>query len=655
MADTQQANQTVQPAIINGRRRAVRMSMSLRIREYIRRNFWATGNPLNSPSVVFATPNATTPSATDATAKPQGEKVTIADDNVSTTSSTSDLKHTFGGLHTPLAKPPTKPTTPASSIHGLRNDCKLLDARYTKRGDVLLTESSTPFASHAAAIVNAYDEFADYALVVTRRFSADNQLEKTELKIQSPHVLKALHDVVKVPGYNDGKNFYPDNPVDVGDGKTLIVNDPPALVYHYRRELDAWANDKTANAGTGRSEQERLHVSYLLTYLQLALGPLIKSCEDHLANGLLRFEHLFMVFRPGDLVYESSSDQLYFFRSAKLDSQHLCMTLECEGVSYDGGSGVDKSKKLGKVEHKIMISMFGTTRSVTSLTAYPVKLHPERKKLEGRLKARAQRFLDLRGVHVMQHVEKGRVVVDCKMFMKRRVDDKKNPMSPIWIMEKCKCLCGTCAKGKVEEDRDVGHEVKVISEREMLLCPSEVRGFNLGNHRWEKFRIDDLAQVQWTEGALGNLVMEDLQKKLILGMVQSPVFMGGKADDVLSWKGQGLVVLLHGNPGTGKTLTAECICEHLKRPLYLVSAGELGEDAASVDRALKNILDLSCRWNAIILLDEADVFLEERNSTDIARNNLVAGKSTPFGIAMFSPAPSFHPSSPKAFPSALLT
>lgn len=31
-------------------------------------------------------------------------------------------------------------------------------------------------------------------------------------------------------------------------------------------------------------------------------------------------------------------------------------------------------------------------------------------------------------------------------------------------------------------------------------------------------------------------------------------------------------------------------------------------------------------WKAVILIDEADVFLEERSAHDIVRNNFVAGK-----------------------------
>lgn len=84
------------------------------------------------------------------------------------------------------------------------------------------------------------------------------------------------------------------------------------------------------------------------------------------------------------------------------------------------------------------------------------------------------------------------------------------------------------------------------------------------------------------------------------------------------------IAVLHGPPGTGKTLTAEGISELLKCPLYMVSAGELGTDSRVLEGELQRILDICHAWGAILLLDEADVFLEKRNMHDIHRNALVS-------------------------------
>lgn len=51
-----------------------------------------------------------------------------------------------------------------------------------------------------------------------------------------------------------------------------------------------------------------------------------------------------------------------------------------------------------------------------------------------------------------------------------------------------------------------------------------------------------------------------------------------------------------------------------------VSAGELGTTTEKLETALKDILDVASVWNAVVLIDEADIFLEKRGDNDIKRN-----------------------------------
>lgn len=83
-------------------------------------------------------------------------------------------------------------------------------------------------------------------------------------------------------------------------------------------------------------------------------------------------------------------------------------------------------------------------------------------------------------------------------------------------------------------------------------------------------------------------------------------------------------MLLCGPPGVGKTLTAESVAEHLRRPLYKVGAGDLGITARSVENCLNLALKLCSHWGAVLLIDEADVFMEARTANNIQRNELVS-------------------------------
>lgn len=51
----------------------------------------------------------------------------------------------------------------------------------------------------------------------------------------------------------------------------------------------------------------------------------------------------------------------------------------------------------------------------------------------------------------------------------------------------------------------------------------------------------------------------------------------------------------------------------------------MGIDAKSVEKSLGEAFEMAAKWNAIILLDEADVFLEARRVNDLQRNSLVSG------------------------------
>lgn len=163
-----------------------------------------------------------------------------------------------------------------------------------------------------------------------------------------------------------------------------------------------------------------------------------------------------------------------------------------------------------------------------------------------------------------------------------------------------------------------------LTDEQRLICTPIVRGYSLRDKGWLNFFVDSLQDVVFNTRAFESLVLPGDEKELILGFASTPEAYRRQFDDVVEGKGRGMIILLCGPPGTGKTLTAESITEEMKTPLYIMSAGDLGLDASEVEYRLQRVLDMCTRWNAILLLDEADVFLEQRSLHELERNKLLS-------------------------------
>lgn len=169
-------------------------------------------------------------------------------------------------------------------------------------------------------------------------------------------------------------------------------------------------------------------------------------------------------------------------------------------------------------------------------------------------------------------------------------------------------------------DRRGGQELKEFTDNKLYMATPYIRGFSFTAKKWGEIMISELSEIKFDSDAYEQLVLDASRKKLVKALVENS---SGTFNDIISGKGGGCIFLLHGPPGTGKTLTAESIAELLERPLYSVSVGELGITPDHLEETLREILDMATEWDAVILIDEADIFLEARDENDIQRNAMV--------------------------------
>ncbi len=144
--------------------------------------------------------------------------------------------------------------------------------------------------------------------------------------------------------------------------------------------------------------------------------------------------------------------------------------------------------------------------------------------------------------------------------------------------------------------------------------------FHLELHRNIWVHVDNLTEYKYNPSLREKLVLPQDHRDLIDILTAD---MGVLLEDIVEGKSGGTTILCKGAPGLGKTLTAEVYAEVVGKPLYRVHSGQLGISAESVEAHLSTILRRAARWGAILLLDEADVYIRQRDN-DLQHNAIVA-------------------------------
>ncbi|KAH7031628.1 uncharacterized protein B0I36DRAFT_431682 [Microdochium trichocladiopsis] len=166
----------------------------------------------------------------------------------------------------------------------------------------------------------------------------------------------------------------------------------------------------------------------------------------------------------------------------------------------------------------------------------------------------------------------------------------------------------------------------------LLLLPGVVYGFALRNRKWVHLDVRLVQPIQ-LEAEWNDLVLPTGHKEMVRAVVENhatgsrPTKGGSKSSqevDIVRGKGKGCIILLHGEPGVGKTSTAECVASYTKRPLFPITCGDIGYEPNEVESNLNRHFNLAHKWGCVMLLDEADVFLARRSRDDVKRNGLVS-------------------------------
>lgn len=178
---------------------------------------------------------------------------------------------------------------------------------------------------------------------------------------------------------------------------------------------------------------------------------------------------------------------------------------------------------------------------------------------------------------------------------------------------------------------------KILEDDDYALLPRRLFAYVLKERKFVCVDVQHLGPVKPQVNVFDNLKIEKDYKQMVKGLVSShfvkkkleqaqleAAHRASLSQDIIHGKGRGLVILLHGVPGVGKTATAEAVALEYRKPLFAITCGDLGLTPKDVEESLTEIFRLAHKWNCVLLFDEADVFLAQRSRFDLKRNALVS-------------------------------
>lgn len=226
---------------------------------------------------------------------------------------------------------------------------------------------------------------------------------------------------------------------------------------------------------------------------------------------------------------------------------------------------------------------------------------------------------------------KSRVVIDVYKEGDKKETPKRCSIDPwFWRDDKFRFLENT--HGNVEEKRKK-HPGKVTKEEAELELTDKgedpefsievpvhpkLAVFDLKKHLRLRCHVNNLTEYVYDTKMHEKLVLPQDNRNLVEMLLHNKDIF----QDIVSGKSGGTIILCAGKPGTGKTLTSEVYAETTQRPLFSVQASQLGIDPEILEKELMLVLARGKRWDAVMLLDEADVYVHKRGN-DLQQNAIV--------------------------------
>ncbi|GKZ86753.1 hypothetical protein AnigIFM56816_002352 [Aspergillus niger] len=437
------------------------------------------------------------------------------------------------------------------------------------------------------------DRFSKTAMVVRRVISKQGMVSHVEIDIRSPPLQALFRDIFE-------------------DVEGLELNKSPPMA---SPEVFFWAAPDLMRIKEEEKQKENPNqqlindIGTALQFVEEDFGAQISSLKSLMSENQITWDLLWAIFPPREVIISPrfglmSEEQAFNLKMSSYQSRpngQQYFSASADVIKHDG-------QDFGKATMELEID----------------KYHDEESAVRERLIARGRKFVALLEQPACRDYTAANGVKEYERANGDSVPEKFNALGRVMVDPAGYYLHNTSSELNRPHVLSEGFLDTVgLSDDQYLICASFINGFSFAQKAWCQLSVSALTDVEWNHNAFKRLVMAENRRELIHGLVKAHRQDDAVFDDVVANKGKGLIALLTGSPGVGKTLTAEAVAEVTQRPLYVVATGELGIDPDVVDNRLGMILEITRRWGCVLLIDEADVFLSARGK-DLARDALVS-------------------------------
>lgn len=468
------------------------------------------------------------------------------------------------------------------------------------------------------------------------------------------------------------------------DDDPLNITSPYYVLYHHRKELELYRDSQPASHSPEYAATTAEHIDILLNFLEENSAPEIRKEEERhkLDFPMATYDYFWLLLKPGQVIYAKRYDIWTPYVIAQVNKwQNAYHSRERYNIHAwlleSNGKNIERSMDF------FTVAPWLGEQAISSLPVVPASFWKDDMDKQGGVSMQDKciaegkfywellqgpKYLEYNGLLVNRARSgrrdvsgptgfmSGRVICDASgydKFLDQAPDLMYSPPPPRHFRHQTppppykdhlpktlpRCGCEACDQNRSFsakpspyvgfEDLDPRKDTPPESDLFYMLLSSTIPGFILGRRIWGELHVENLKPVQTDKEAFKSLVIDEEIKHTVKALIgrfatSSEEQISPWGNDFIKNKGEGRIFLLHGEPGVGKTCTAECIAELTGRPLIALTAGDLSTAPHRVEENLNYFLELGQRYGALVLLDEADIYLERRRSKDIARNGLVS-------------------------------